>query len=34
MIGKALGNFEIIGQLGKGGIGEVFQAKDQKLGMP
>jgi hypothetical protein len=32
MIGKTLGNFEITNQLGKGGMGEVYQAKDQKLG--
>jgi serine/threonine-protein kinase len=32
MIGKILGNFEITSQLGKGGMGEVYQAKDQKLG--
>jgi eukaryotic-like serine/threonine-protein kinase len=32
IIGKTLGNFEITGQLGKGGMGEVYQAKDQKLG--
>ena len=32
MIGKTLGNFEITSQLGKGGMGEVYQAKDRKLG--
>jgi eukaryotic-like serine/threonine-protein kinase len=32
IIGKTLGNFEITSQLGKGGMGEVYQAKDQKLG--
>jgi serine/threonine-protein kinase len=32
MIGKTLGHYEITSQLGKGGMGEVFQAKDQKLG--
>jgi serine/threonine protein kinase len=32
MIGKILGNFEIKSQLGKGGMGEVYQAKDRKLG--
>jgi eukaryotic-like serine/threonine-protein kinase len=32
LIGKVLGNFEITSQLGKGGMGEVFQAKDRKLG--
>ena len=32
MIGKTLGHYQIPSQLGKGGMGEVFQAKDQKLG--
>jgi serine/threonine protein kinase/Tol biopolymer transport system component len=32
MIGKTLGNFQITSQLGKGGMGEVYQAKDLKLG--
>ncbi len=32
MIGKTLGNFECTALLGKGGMGEVYQAKDQKLG--
>jgi eukaryotic-like serine/threonine-protein kinase len=32
MIGKSLGNFQITSQLGKGGMGEVYQAKDHKLG--
>ena len=32
MIGKTLGHYQIRNQLGKGGMGEVFQAKDQKLG--
>ena len=32
MIGKTLGHYEITNQLGKGGMGEVFQAKDQVLG--
>ena len=32
MIGKTLGNFQITSQIGKGGMGEVYQAKDQKLG--
>jgi hypothetical protein len=32
MIGKTLGHYQITRQLGKGGMGEVFQAKDQKPG--
>ena len=32
MIGRTLGNFELISQIGKGGMGEVYQAKDHKLG--
>ena len=31
MIGKTLGHYQISSQLGKGGMGEVYQAKDQKL---
>jgi hypothetical protein len=32
MIGKTLGHYEITSQLGKCGMGEVYQAKDLKLG--
>jgi eukaryotic-like serine/threonine-protein kinase len=32
MIGKMLAHYEITSRLGKGGMGEVYQAKDQKLG--
>jgi len=32
MIIKTLGHYQITSQLGKGGMGEVFQAKDQILG--
>jgi len=32
MIGKTLAHYEINSQLGKGGMGEVYQAKDTKLG--
>ena len=31
MIGKSLIHYEITSQLGKGGMGEVYQAKDTKL---
>jgi len=32
MIGKTLEHYEITSQLGKGGMGEVYRAKDLKLG--
>jgi serine/threonine protein kinase len=32
MIGKTLGHYQITSQIGKGGMGEVFQATDQVLG--
>ena len=32
MIGSEIGHFRIVKQLGKGGMGEVFQAQDTKLG--
>jgi eukaryotic-like serine/threonine-protein kinase len=32
MIGKAIAHYEITSQLGKGGMGEVYRAKDLKLG--
>lgn len=32
MIGKTLAHYEIISLPGKGGMGEVYQAKDTKLG--
>jgi serine/threonine-protein kinase len=32
MIGKTLAHYEITSWLGKGGMGEVYQAKDKKLG--
>jgi len=33
MIGKTLGHYEITSQLGKGDMGEVFQAKGRHLGV-
>ena len=32
MIGKTLGHYEITSQIGKGGMGEVYRAKDLTLG--
>jgi len=32
IIGKTLGNFTLEARIGKGGMGEVYKAKDQKLG--
>ena len=32
MIGKTLAHYEITSQIGKGGMGEVYQSKDNKLG--
>jgi serine/threonine protein kinase len=32
MIGKTLAHYEITSQPGEGGMGEVYQAKDRKLG--
>jgi serine/threonine protein kinase len=31
MIGKSLAHYEITAEIGKGGMGEVYQAKDSKL---
>ncbi|MBN1570877.1 MAG: hypothetical protein JXA73_23755 [Acidobacteria bacterium] len=31
MIGKTLGHYQISSQIGKGGMGEVFQGKDNTL---
>ncbi|MBN1568018.1 MAG: hypothetical protein JXA73_09240 [Acidobacteria bacterium] len=32
MIGTALGHYQIVSRLGKGGMGEVYLVKDQKPG--
>ena len=32
MIGKSLAHYSITAQIGKGGMGEVYQATDTKLG--
>ncbi len=32
MIGKTLGHYQITSQLGKGGMGEVYQARDARIG--
>ena len=32
MIGKALGSYHVIDKLGEGGMGEVYRARDSKLG--
>jgi len=31
-IGQSLSHYSLVGKIGKGGMGEVYRAKDQKLG--
>ena len=32
LVGKTLGNFTVSALIGRGGMGEVYRAKDRKLG--